>query len=337
MVSMEENMIRIYNLLKKTLNFPIMWLSGLYLYWFLSVPMDESFITGLTLLGIYFAITVLDTFAKANKIPFTALLIILLPFSWVASSLTIWLLTGWLDREFIFSVLMILFASYPAFNILQKPSSKIKTLSILLFIETLPFLAVNLIYFVSYIPQVIDETEFGDFNYYIVSGMDMDYHSHLSFAKCKKSSPKCIILYRRYDRQDFEEIIVDKEKNEVSAIGSGPNLRLVYTDGEHPRLYEGYPTQLGNYIYQMSTDYDSCGSPTCDVYVYTLYECNLNYMSCDPLPIQYTQEYEIVIVLEADTITHEISAYDYYDDLLIFTYGENSRCHADDCVILEDK
>lgn len=218
----------------------------------------------------------------------------------------------------------------------QKPSSKNKTLSILLFIGILPTLALNIIYFVSYFPEVIDQADFGNFKYYITSGLDMDYHSYLTFYKCKKWSLKCHILYSTYDRQDFGEIIIDKEKNEVSAIGRGPNSRLVYTDGEHSRLYEGYPTRLSSHIYQMSTDYDTgaCGLSSCDTYVYTLYECNLDYKSCNPIPIQYSTTHDDVIILNANEITNEINATDN-DDTLIFTYGAHPVCYVDKCVILD--
>lgn len=329
-------MARIISLSKQALRFPVIWVGVLYLFWLMFIPINESYIPGIILLGAYLIITVLEKLANRSWLFSLALVFVLLPIVWEASILTFWLLTGWLDREVIFIVLVIVFAGYPLISILQKPSSKDKVLSLLLFIVTLPVLAINVIYFVSYFPEVVDQTKFGEFKYYIVSGIDMDYHSHLSFYKCKQWSLKCDILYGTYDRQDFEEIIIDKEKNEVSAISSEPHSRLVYTDGEHSRLYEGYPTRLGDHIYQMSTEYDAgtCASSSCDTYIYTLYECNLNYTSCNPLPVQYSAVYDNVIILNANEITDEINASDG-DDTLIFTYGKHPVCYVDGCVILD--
>jgi hypothetical protein len=248
-----------------------------------------------------------------------------------------WFLTGWLDQKLIFTVMTIALAIYPAIKITQKPPSKSKILSVVLFVITLPILGINILYFVSYYPAVLDKAEFGNFKYYISSGIDMDFHSHLTFYKCKKWGFYCIDLYRTYDRQDFEKIIIDKTENEVSAISNGRDSRLVYTDGKNPRLYEGYPEQLGNHIYQVSTDYEStnCGNRYCDQIIYTLYECNLDYKSCNSLPIQYTESYDGVPNLIANETTNEISAYDIYDETLIFTYGEHPRCYVEGCKILK--
>lgn len=329
----------IINLFKQTLRFPVMWVGMFYLFWLLSVPIDESYFSGIILFGIYLIITILVKLCNTNWKVALILLVILLPVAWEASMITLWLLSGWLDRKFIFTILTIILASYPVLSILRQPSSRNKSLSLLMFVVTLPTLALNIMYFVSYFPKVVDKLEFGGFKYYILSEIDMDYHSNRSFYKCAKWSLQCDVPYSTYSRQDFKKIIVDKEKNEVSAISSEPDSRLVFTYGENSRLYEGYPEQLGDHVYQMSTDYGNrkCGVASCDIYIYTLYECKSNYTSCNPLPIQYTRDYEVTIVLNANAIANEIDAYDNYDDTKIFTYGKHPQCYVEGCMILEQK
>jgi hypothetical protein len=78
-----------------------------------------------------------------------------------------------------------------------------------------------------------------------------------------------------------------------------------------------------------------CIAHSCDSYTYTLYECDLDYTSCDPLPVQYTEtnhEYEWGY-LDINEATNEINAYSFKDSL-IFTYGENPVCHIHRCEIL---
>lgn len=333
----EINMKLIVEPIKKLLEFPAIWIGILYLYWLMFVPVDEAFILGIILFVIYLIVTILEKLSNRNWKFSLVLLVVLLPVTWEAGRLTFWLLTGWLDREFIFIVLLILLAGYPIFSVLQRPPGRNKTLSILLFVAILPTLALNVIYFISYFPEVIDRVEFGNSKYYIASELNMDYHSYLTFYKCKKWSPICTSLYSTYDRQDFDKIIIDQEKGEVSAISSEPDSRLVYTDGETPRLYEGYPVQLDDHIYQVSTYNTTCKAFSCTTYIYTLYECKLSYLSCNALPIQYSQNYDISIVLDANPTANEINAYDNHDDTLIFTFGKHSQCYVDGCVILKEK
>jgi len=109
-------------------------------------------------------------------------------------------------------------------------------------------------------------------------------------------------------------------------------------DGDHPRVYVRYPVQLGNHVYQMAAntrDFKKCATtPSCDGYTITLYECNLDYTCCDPLPVQYTITLQNNIYLGANEATNEINASDD-NDTLIFTYGAHPVCYVDKCVILD--
>ena len=196
-------MARYNNLFKKALGFPIIWVGVIYLFWLMLVPIDESFTTGIKLLGIYFVITVLEMLLGANKTLIIILFIVLLPLAGVASllALDLWISTaGWLGREFIYIPLIILFSSYNIYNLFQKPSSENKTFRTLLLVAMLPILGINIAYPVAHFPEVSDRTEFGNFKYYIVWGIDGGYRSHLTFYKCKKWSTQCDHLYRSYDK-----------------------------------------------------------------------------------------------------------------------------------------
>jgi hypothetical protein len=123
------------------------------------------------------------------------------------------------------------------------------------------------------------------------------------------------------------------------SIVRGSDFGLAYTDGDNPRRYEWHSVQLGDHKYQMALDdHDSreCTSTLfCDSYTYTLYECNLDYTSCDPLPVQYVTTSSDSIFLNANEVTGEISASNS-KDTLIFIYREYPVCYFfDKCVILD--
>ncbi len=209
---------------------------------------------------------------------------------------------------------------------------------VLLFITTFPVLAGSIAYPINFFPEIVTNKEFGDFKYYIVWQYDIDYHSYLSLYKCKKESYSCSWLYSDSIRQNWDKILVDEKKKEVSIV-RGSDLGLAYTDGENPRRYEVDSVQLGNHVYQMAIDdrefWKCMGKvPSCDSYTYTLYKCDLDYLSCDPLPVQYTTTYENVIFLDANEVTNEINASDDSNNL-IFTYGVHPTCYVDWCVILD--
>ena len=235
--------------------------------------------------------------------------------------------------------MILLFSGYTAYNLYQKPSSDNKSLRILLFFAILPILSLNIAYPISFFPKIVAQKEFGDFKYYIVRQYDIDYHSYLSFYKCEKESYSCSLLYSNFIQKNWDKILVDKKKNEVSIVRSSDN-GLAYTDGDNPRQYEVGSVQLGDHVYQMAIDdhdYRECMStPSCNSYTYTLYECDLDYTSCDPLPVQYSEtnhEYEWGY-LDINEAASEINAYSIKDSL-IFTYGENPVCYIDRCVILD--
>lgn len=324
------------DLFKKALKYPVIWVGVIYLFWFILIPIDESFIIGLKLLGVYLAVTALKEILSKNRTSSIILLVVLLPVSWVYIVLGLDLFfstVGWLGRAFIYIPLILLFSGYAAYNLFQRPSTENRSLLFFQLVVIFPILATNMAYSVSCLPEIIDQKEFGNFKYYIVWGIDFDYRDHLSFYKCEKWNIKCDKPYRTYSQMYFEKIVVDKEKNEVSAVDGKYKFGLVFTYGEKSRRYGRNSVQLEEHAYQMAideNDYKVCLTATC---TYTLYECDLDYTSCNPLPIQYSTTYDGFIYLSINETANEINATDG-DDNLIFTYGEHSVCHADGCVIL---
>jgi len=128
-------MTSIINLFKKALKFPVLWVGVISLLWMVFIPTDEFFGEGISLLIIYFVITVLETLLGGNKILSLTLLIVLLPIAWIAGILVIeiWFNAETPHRQFIYVPLIILLSGYNAYNLFQRPSSENKTLRILLY------------------------------------------------------------------------------------------------------------------------------------------------------------------------------------------------------------
>ncbi len=128
----------------------------------------------------------------------------------------------------------------------------------------------------------------------------------------------------------------------VQIIGSSQTL--AYADSDPPRFYE-QDTQLGDYRYYPAWDcYASSAAlgSICDVFTYTVYRCALDNTGCTQLPFQYSGDYAFDIKMSQDEQTREINVYFWIGDYpgvqtLIFTYGDNPRCHVPKCQLLTNK
>jgi len=213
------------------------------------------------------------------------------------------------------------------------------------FVLTLVFyfiaLGVNVLYTIMYYPHMRNTAEFMGFKYYEVATADSDYHGLVLFYKCKKWSFDCQILSGSHTLTGTE-IIIDEQLNEVSWFETGFQ-RLLITDGENSRGYIGLSTEFQGQEYQIS---DKCneyseryGYYDCESYTYTLYQCNLEYKACKPLPFRYTNDFDVYLDLIVNEETNELEVYKNYGkeyEELIFTFGEHSRCYVEGCEILEE-
>ena len=201
-------------------------------------------------------------------------------------------------------------------------------------------LGANALYTIMYFPQVGETAEFGGFKYYEVATADSDYHGLVLFYKCKKWSFDCQILSGNYSLTGTK-IIIDEQQNEVSWFETGFQ-RLLITDGGNFRGYTGLSAQFQGHQYQISDRCnkfsDKYGAYSCESYTYILYQCNLEYTACKPLPIQYTTDFDVYLDLIVNEETNELELHKNYDEKyepLILTYGEHVRCYVEGCEILE--
>jgi len=232
---------------------------------------------------------------------------------------------------------LVLFSIFTLLSVGVNALNKSRGLPFWIFISLLfPVFVANIVYLMTFYPQVNAMQKVGVYKYYISSSLDWDVHGLTSFYKCKNWSLTCYRLYSSYGLSGAE-LLVNETNNEVSLLGFG---ELMVTDGEPPKYYIGVSGQLGNKLYILSWDWvedSDCGGYSCRSYVYTLNTCNLDRTACNPLPIRYTETYDITPHWETNEITKEISLYDDGEDGdIIFTYGEHPRCYTNGCEILQE-
>ena len=150
--------------------------------------------------------------------------------------------------------------------------------------------------------------------------------------------------FLHYDSQFFGyapgagpfDIVCDEENHETNFIEIKGN-NLVYSDGHDPRYYDEYAgCQLGDHLYFLSRICNNWEPDTCESMTYTLYRCDLDYRSCEPLPIRYTADTDEPF-LESHEDTNEVYLYDGWDEdaILVFIYGERPSCLVEGCEIVE--
>jgi hypothetical protein len=150
--------------------------------------------------------------------------------------------------------------------------------------------------------------------------------------------------YSWYLGNQPDTIICDGGKKETNFIGFG---NLLFTDGEDKRSYVfGASAKFREHRYFLSDEWIvpvSCTSEQfwmCSTNIYTLYECDLDYTGCHPLPITFkgggANIYHLTVDKEATEITLIEESVEYSgdgDETIVFTYGENPRCFVDGCSI----
>jgi hypothetical protein len=219
-------------------------------------------------------------------------------------------------------------------------------LKFLLLMLNIPFLLVNSLYLFVHIPWLETTVQCNGIRYYISQGAPLfdEQWTYVQMSKWKGIS---------YESRFFgyapgaggNEIICDEKRKEAHFIRTfGDPAALVYIDGESPQDFEGHNSaRLKNRLYFMAEDWSLQQNCTgqyaweCDVYVFTLYECALDYTNCNRLPISYTTDDKDFIDLRPDESRNEISLIEEYlsidDETLIFTYGEHPVCYVDGCTI----
>ncbi|CAG0972375.1 hypothetical protein ANAEL_01252 [Anaerolineales bacterium] len=345
-------MKKLLDFLKSPLAFPVIVLGSGYIFWLSTVPMginstDDNFrnyLAGLVIFGIYIFIVVTQYQGEKSLtwifLPILLSLLIDIPaFLYVRFFLYETSAYGQTENVPIFATGITLAAAYPALAILLKDENKSdKVLKLISFLVILPVLGANITYIMNFYPRRLATAETDKHKYYVTTSYDWDFHSYQNFYKCKKWGLNCRSLYFSYSLS-LGPIIVDNQNKEINLIGMGG---ILYTDGENPRSYTRPASEFQGHIYQFS---ETCkdvnsrkGRYSCDSYTYILHQCNLDYKSCTPLPIQYNSlSYDTLLIMEGNEATGELNIYDSYledERILIATFGENSHCYVEGCEIL---
>jgi hypothetical protein len=320
----------------------------LYIFWLLTVAMNESLLTGSILLAIYFAGMIFVRLSEKHW-GYSLLAFLILPsISIYVAGVKFWgkvLPTAITGIHNHITGLMIIIALLIIYSVIVF-QSKVRmngkaVMPLFLFIVTLPFFVLNFGYYLS--TEVDQKEKFGQYTYLILDTEDSDFHPYLAFYKCAKWGFDCQHLYNSYSATIGWKIIIDEQKKEVSLFDE-IYKSFLYTDGENPRNYaRGTGGILKDYLYSLS---EKCDNPTkyesyvdCESYTYIPYKCNINGVLCNPIPIRYTTNSSDYYYWIENDLQNEISLYNSNstntDDILIFTYGMYSRCHVDGCKIIE--
>jgi hypothetical protein len=223
-------------------------------------------------------------------------------------------------------------------------------LGIIFFLITIPCLSISTLglighspstSFFSDLPILYDHAQLDENSYYLTSeGGEWGLH-YLYLYICENQSFYCEPM--SLGRDHGGHLIVDAPDKEINIVDDMNGL--IYTYGQQSRSYEEYSrTQFGNHLYYVSegcntwaNDYhDSCGT-----YIYSLYECNLNNISCNRLPFQYIGEdgySNLQVDDSAKEINFYLEPYPYNDPgILIYTYSSHPRCYVNGCTITSEQ
>ncbi len=178
-------------------------------------------------------------------------------------------------------------------------------------------------YFLTYHREFLDNGEYRP----LLAKWDSEFHHSISGV-----GEACCTLRLTYD--PLMQLV------SVVQIGLEDTPILTYTDANPPRTYVfGTYAQFGQYWYYPSWNCASSQNHNCQTYTYTVYRCTLENTGCVQLPFQYSGEYAFDIAMSQDEHTNEINVYFWIGDYpgvhtLIYTYGDNSRCHVAGCQLL---
>lgn len=245
------------------------------------------------------------------------------------------------DPDGAYIVGLILLGFYSLFAFLIKRSKNRLFLKGFLFIVATIFLIGNIAHVNAFFPSIEFTTKCNGKTYYVTwmhpfGDYQWIFNNVTIWKRVKYES-----FFFGYSSSSYE-IVCDENNKEANIINISYDV-LAYTDGGNSRIYDEYEgVILGTHQYFLSRECNDWVPSTCESLTYTLYECNLSYKSCDPLPIQYTQhDTRNFLHLVSDEATNEVNLYEENfetdDEVLIFTYGEHPQCYVKGCEILEQK
>jgi hypothetical protein len=324
-------------IIKWLLKYPVALFVLFYIYWLVTIP-TGMIIWGLVLLGAYLVMVILERFANNDLFLFitVAIAFLLAVPATIYILLAISLLADYgienITSGFVLLIgsVVIVASAYRKFLSRNMLGRKIA------FICMFPLMLLNVLFFSIYYPTIKDTVFFQGDRYHIIDEMYDDVHSHQAFYRCNWFGFYCKSLYSSHGYRDAK-FIIDNPHNEISLF---ENYGLRYTYGLQSRYYEGFPVESGDQIYELGWYCDEVSASAGEQVDYVLYQCNLDYTGCKPLPIKYISYYDdYYLDLGKSENAEEIRLFDNSNDPpdLIFTWGEHPRCYVEDCEILEKK
>ncbi len=137
--------------------------------------------------------------------------------------------------------------------------------------------------------------------------------------------------------QRIFNIACDEHEAEINFVGH--DNQLFYSKGEVSRTFYPETAQFKEHRYFLEEGW-SCDNG-CSISSYRLYQCRLDFTSCNPLPISYAlsskRDDDAIYELKPDEIANTISLFQWFsdneDEVLIFSFGNEMHCYAEGCKI----
>lgn len=194
-------------------------------------------------------------------------------------------------------------------------------------------------YLVIDIPEeILDSAKLGNRHYFVTVQGNIEPTTTYTVYRCNTNDLKCERIFTQINGASIFNMsfVVDESMNEIHVLYRGS---MIYTDGEHPRRvlaseeYKGFIYNVGILPVDVYPIYGSSS----EQYTYSLYRCNTFYKECQKLPFSYSDTGgDIWLLVNEDT--NELEMYNWQSgtqDVLIFTYGVEPKCHVEQCAYQE--
>jgi hypothetical protein len=324
---------------------PVIWLIAICLYWFATSPepIDNAmlFFSGLGVFAI-----ILEYHLTKNKV-FKFALIFVIPVS-VASVCSLWMLIIGSyapemikDSFFIFGLLILI-----RLLVVEKKDWSVILVNVL----STPIFLFPVCAFDMYYPTITDTAILDGYKYILADTVIRDYDNRpmQGIYRCEESTLNCELLAE--NQGGGLNVVVDRKSHVINLVRTrwdSDSYDLVFSFGKNSEMsWQDEAGRFGNHIYQMTW---KCNNPhqinkyslDCDNYTYALYECDLDFTGCHPLPMKYTSlNRDEYFTWEVDKNINQINLYSNFNDtepekFLVLTYGDHPQCYVDGCQLLE--